>query len=89
MASELSKIIAVDGKRRAYTTILDDSSGRWRLAIVTENEAGYHLAKDDSDAGGSFADRADAERLAAAFNERCGLAQREVGLIIASSLRYA
>lgn len=43
----------VNGKRCAYVAVIDEG---YRLGIAVEGESGYHRCKEETDAGGTFAD---------------------------------
>lgn len=75
----------IRGKRTAYVAVIDDK-GAHRLGLAVEGEAGYHPAREDSDAGGSFATRDDALACAQRFNDRLGISAEDASRIVASSM---
>jgi hypothetical protein len=75
----------VGDARIAYTPILGDD-GEYRLGIAEEGKPGYYKVKDDSDLGGTYRDRKDAQATADVMNERLGLSKQEALKIVSSSL---
>lgn len=75
----------IPDKRRAYFATLNPQ-GKWVLGIATENEKDYNLIKFDSDLGGEYKDKDDANQVANDANEKLGITPREAAMIVASSI---
>lgn len=76
----------INGKRCAYTAIVDE--GGYRLGIAVEGEAGYHQCKDGTDAGGTFKTHEAASAVADAFNKNMGLSDEEAFKIVTSTMSF-
>lgn len=73
-----------DGKRVAYTAVIED--GKYKLGIAAQGEAGYYRIDDTSDAGAPFATYDEAKACADTYNEGLGLNKLEASQIVLSSI---
>lgn len=73
-----------DGKRVAYTAVIED--GKYKLGIAAQGEAGYYRIDDTSDAGAPFATYDEAKACADTYNEGLGLNKLEASQIVFSSI---
>lgn len=69
--------------RIAFTSVYDEVSKAWRVALVVENDYGYRLV----DELGPFPSMERASEEAESANLAEGVSDRDVALIIASSMR--
>lgn len=72
-------------KRIAYVAIIDER-GEHRIGIAEEGEPGYYRLKDDSDLGGTYRSREEAQATVDAANERLGISPQEASAIALSSM---
>src|SRR5581483_5069031 len=83
------KLPPIIDKRRAYFVTIDSHTGKWKIALVTENEPGYNDVDPETDIGKPFDDEITATEVCDLLNVRLGLDKRDVANIITSSIRIS
>ena len=82
-----TRVVHVEHRNLAYFPVV--AKDGWRMGIAEEGKPGYFKVKDESDLGGTYPSREEAQATADAMNERLGLSKKAAAKIVASSLAKA
>jgi len=86
-AKRKTRVIHVEHREIGYFPVV--AKDGWRMGIAEKGKPGYFKVKDESDLGGTYPSRAEAQVTADAMNERLGLTKKAAAKIVTSSLAKA